>query len=1018
MKGFLKQKWHVILYFVFIVMTILIIGVSFLAKEHTLFERLPEERWDSKWKYDLTEGTVGYTELPASLPKVDTDHIILTNTIPKLEKPTSFMFRIRHVNVNITVGGEKRLDQISEMNEINSWYLMPGIYYYEVMLYPEDSGKEIKIESVSSIKRYLFNPGAVYLGDRGTFIVSLLNQQMKTVICALIMFMIAIILFILWLFITFVFKEVFRQILCLSLFTATIACWLVSECQCLQYMFDNTRFASIMAYEMLMLAPVPIALFFSYGGVREKTKKMSNYAAIIPILLFCINNILHFGHIVNLADSLQITQLVLVAEIFFIAKIQVSEIVFIRKSKDIYSSAFWKVPLVGIAFLMPMGILEVIKYAMVPTKYANDGIMISIGVLVYIISLAIDSGLEFAYITLELKQKTIVLQKNTETKTQFLANMSHEIRTPINSILGFDELILREGKDPKIAQYALSIKNASDSLMSIINSILDITKIESGKLEIYSVEYNTVQFFASIISMIGPMAKKKGLQFKVDIDENIPEILIGDENHIRQVLINILTNAVKYTPTGSVTFTVRVNKCSEDSLVYELYFSVKDTGIGIKEEDREKLFEKFERLDKNRNYGTEGTGLGMSIVVLMLKAMDSHIEVDSEYEKGSDFHFLLEQCAVDPKKIGRFEDRLNLLEQNYKSEINYIAPRAVILIVDDVPMNLEVAKDLLERHKMTIDTAKSGKQAVEMIQKKHYNLVLMDHMMPEMDGVQATEAIRDIAVQREDMYFATLPIIALTANAIVGMKETFLQAGMQDFISKPVNAENLSKVIKKWLPVDLVEVIQEDTNQKEDTKEDWEPVPELDMEKAKEFNADEAMFKKNLKSFYQACDSTMKKLCDFKEQEDGENYEIAVHGLKSTSKLIGAMRLSDKALELEMSCKAGKYEEVWQENDALMALCTEIQEIISNFLGIEKEAVGEKMEDMISKEAYRDLILEIKKAADNFDMARFMQYEDELEEIVPPQEKQEEFEQIKEFIRNAAFGDASEYLQRCVQDPL
>ena len=1002
MKKRLIEKWHVIVYIVFLIISILMVISTMISKKNYQIEEYSDIPFEHEWQYEYGNGVSGTTKIPGKIQKTDSNELWLTNTLPKIEHTVSLVYRARHANVRIYLDGIEVYDDIEEHADVKSWFPLTGNIYTEIVLDEEDSGKQISIESHCESSRYLAGIGECYIGDRGSFFLHILKSRSVMIICALTLFIMAFFLFFIWFILRFFAKVRFWEGLCLALFTMGLALWMLTETQCIQFIAKDTKFVTVLAFEILILLPVPIALFFYFTGQDEKTKKMSKVASVLPLALWGINNLLHIFEIVQLQDSLIVTQSMILLETGFVSFIQIRELVKMRDEQDAGLGHYWRIPVVGICVLFPMASIETIRYMLDGGSSWNDGVFITIGFMIYIMSLALASAMQLSY-------KSFRLQMETETKSQFLANMSHEIRTPLNAILGYGEMILRETHEDKVRNYAVNIQNAGDNLRDIINSILDITKIEAGKLEIYSVEYSTVQLIDNIISVTEALAEKKGLQFIADIDENLPSVMIGDETHIRQIIMNLTNNAVKYTKKGTVTFSVKLLEVEEDSPICRIYVSVKDTGIGIKEEDKQKLFEKFERLDQGENYNVEGTGLGMSIVVSLLSAMDSHIELDSVYGKGSDFHFVLTQCAVGQDRIGSFQDRRNEMVSQRIENADFIAPDARILVVDDLEMNLNVACDLLEPQQMQIDKAKSGQEAIDLVQKNHYDMILMDHMMPGMDGIQATQKIRDLAMEKQDAYYAMVPILALTA--MVGMKDSFIQAGMQDFISKPVEINQMIHAIKKWLPKDKIRKIQhENVAQVETPKaQEWEigEIEHFDMAVAKQYNVSQQMFERNLKDFYDSIEATREKILEYRATNDAQNYQVSVHGLKSVSKIIGAMELSQKALELETLCIDGKFDEAAQRTEELLAIYQEYENVLRSFLQIEEAELGKTV---FTEEEYQEFLDRVKEAAESFDMGVFMELEAVFDEKIPPEGAQEQFEAIREGVKNASFMDVAELL--------
>lgn len=576
----------------------------------------------------------------------------------------------------------------------------------------------------------------------------------------------------------------------------------------------------------------------------------------------------------------------------------------------------------------------------------------------------------------EYEAKVLRLEKSAadaanKAKGDFLAEMSHEIRTPINAVLGMNEMILRESHEKEIRQYAGNIQTAGKTLLSIINDILDFTKIEDGKLEIQNVKYDLAGLLHNLVTSIRERANAKKLEFVVEVDESLPSVLLGDDVRITQVILNLLTNAVKYTDKGTVTFKVKNGGVSGDHVLLDV--SVRDTGIGIKEEDRAKLFESFERLEEKRNRHIEGTGLGMAIVVKLLGMMGSEIELESEYGKGSEFSFQLRQKIIDAQPIGDYEERIRNREQKKRDQAYLYAPKAAVLVVDDNEMNLAVVRNLMKRSGIVPDTASSGMQAIEMIARKRYDVVLLDHMMPKMDGIETLERLSE-----EGLLQKGVVVVALTANAVVGAREKYLSAGFDDYLSKPIDITELEAILSKYLPPRIISYRKDAANAPMELRAGREDEPlEFEADTADEpmeFEAGqedgpmefEPMGKKRTKDSLQL-ESSLKAvglntakgllycggdwsfyggmLKDFvanHEQKRGDldafyreknwkEYQVAVHALKSNSKTIGALELSEKARLLETAAGERDTAYLEKEHGEFMAaydeLCGKLQEI-------------------------------------------------------------------------------------------
>ena len=507
----------------------------------------------------------------------------------------------------------------------------------------------------------------------------------------------------------------------------------------------------------------------------------------------------------------------------------------------------------------------------------------------------------------EAEEARFEAENANKAKSHFLANMSHEIRTPINAVLGLDTMILRETKDEQIKRYALNIQTAGQGLLSIINDILDLSKIESGKMEIIPVDYDVASLINDVSNMIMPKIEAKELQFNLNIDSSIPSRLFGDDVRIRQVIINLLTNAVKYTQEGTVTLTVSGTVQNDECLIT---CSVKDTGIGIAKEDLDKLFEAFVRIEEKRNRNIEGTGLGINIVTSLLNLMGSKLEVESEYGKGSEFKFTISQKVMNAEPIGDLEKRIKERAVEYEYTTGFTIPDVDILVVDDNEMNRYVFKSLLKDLECRIDEADGGRKSVEMAAEKKYDIIFMDHMMPEMDGIEAFHKIRET----KDSPNADTPVIVLTANAITGAKEKYLEEGFDDFLTKPVVPEKLEKLIQDLIPAERQKPGHarpaESTSAQTESTDDLPPVEGVDWDYAllklkkkdilqgviSDFRLTAASELKTLQGMYDSI------LAEHSEDAYKE-YRIKVHAMKNSAAMCGALQVSSLARVLEFAAR-------------------------------------------------------------------------------------------------------------------
>ena len=513
---------------------------------------------------------------------------------------------------------------------------------------------------------------------------------------------------------------------------------------------------------------------------------------------------------------------------------------------------------------------------------------------------------KLVHYAMSIKEEQRNAEAANEAKSVFLANMSHEIRTPINAILGMNEMILRENRNEQIEEYAKNIRSAGNSLLYLVNDVLDISKIESGKLEIMENVYELSSFIHDCYNMVAEKAEKKGLELTVSCNSQLPSKLKGDESRLRQVVTNILSNAAKYTEKGSITLSF--DSQYQDGKMM-LVINVQDTGIGIRKENLEKLFTQFTRFDMEKNRNIEGTGLGLSLAKRLTDLMQGKIEVQSIYGVGSSFTVTIPQQVVDAEPIGDFQQKYSsVADKAGKYHQSFEAPDAKILVVDDSIVNLKVIVNLLKSTKINVDTASGGRQCLEMVSQIAYDLIFMDHMMPEMDGIETFAEMRKL----ENSLNKNTPVIMLTANAVTGVREQFLQEGFTDYLSKPVSGDTLENMILKYLPkekcrteADLDSAAVE-TDYPAALRELSRLYPKVDLAKGLTVCVDSYdVYIDVLKTY--AEHPEMDKLNEYLEQKNAYEYRNCVHSLKSSSLSVGFSGLAEQALALENAAR----EEDW-----------------------------------------------------------------------------------------------------------
>ena len=605
-----------------------------------------------------------------------------------------------------------------------------------------------------------------------------------------------------------------------------------------------------------------------------------------------------------------------------------------------------------------------------------------------------------AYID-EIKRVRQQAEKASIAKSEFLANMSHEIRTPMNAIIGLNDIIMEDCEDTEIYGHAKDVQSAARNLLTIINDILDLSKVEAGKMELVCVNYYLKTVVDEIIAMMDMAASQKGLILKYECDDTIPSRYNGDDGRIKQILINIINNAIKFTAKGYVRVYI-TGKPGNGADEEMLTFHVEDTGCGIREEDLEKIFEDFRQVDSRRNRSAEGTGLGLAIVKHLVELMKGQIDVESTYGKGTTVTITVPQKIVDTCPIAQMPE---IVQPEQKLTDFFTAPGIKVLIVDDNAINRKVARSFLKHYRFDLTEAESGPEAIELVRAERYDIVFMDHMMPGMDGIEAAEIIR-----RDCGENGTAPVmVALTANAMEGMREHFLSCGFQDFITKPLDRRELNQLLLRWVP----EKYRQSENVKEAVPLDPKAVQieGVDMDAAMEyFSGDEGTFMELLEIY---CVDGKRKIELLSELAESDilRYQIEVHGLKSASANIGAMEVSALARAQENAAAQGDREFIAEQFPLLLGEYETLLENIEQFL--ERQKLENESREKLPPLSVQELREQTAQALENLKHFQSRECAEKVEKLLLhelPKDVSERLLQIREQLKLYEDDNAEELL--------
>lgn len=752
---------------------------------------LPDERdvtptqcrvFEAEWERVLESGEKVPVEVPGKLEADWGEVVTITATLPqKIQNGEYLCFRPIWQDVEIYIDGELRQSYNTE--DSRPFGSNSAMRYIFVELDEADAGKELTY-NFSSNSKYAGDMRESLIGDRASIWIYLANRSGARTAVSILLILLSVFCIVGCVILRFAYKRMLMlRYLAWTLFFCAL--WMLSESEFRQLLFKNVSVVSNMAYWCLMLIPFPFIIYINdvQGG---RYKKIYIVPLAYSAAMLIVGTILQVFDIAQFVQQVPYIHAGLIAAILCLIGTITIDAFKRRLSEYLFVG-------IGVYGMLLTAILEMVLYH---TGISTSlGTIVGVGLLFLLVTALIKTGQEM-FSTEKKKQQAIAAR---EAQAKFLASMSHEIRTPINVIIGMNEMILRENESSAVDDYAHNIQNASNMLLGLINDVLDFSKIESGQLELVEDTYSLAALLQDEILLLKARSVEKPISTQIEIDSKLPSKLWGDELRIKQVLTNLLSNAVKYTKEGSVTLKAFYEPIDEESV--KLCFSVIDTGMGIRNEDLPKLFDSFKRLELDKNRNIQGTGLGLNIVKQLVELMHGDIAVDSEYGEGSTFTVSIPQKIMDKQPIGSLEKSLQeSRKENQAMKGLFTAPEARVLVVDDNPVNLALVKALLKRTQIKVDLAKSGRQSLAFTRKKKYDVIFMDHMMPELDGVETLHILRG----EEDNPNRDGIVIALTANAIAGCKEMYLEYGFNDYFSKPIQADKLEEMLVQCLPKELV----------------------------------------------------------------------------------------------------------------------------------------------------------------------------------------------------------------------
>ncbi|QTE67381.1 response regulator [Clostridiales bacterium] len=846
----------------------------------------------------------------------DENNILEVNgTLPDRVRDGDYICFLTWYDTEILVNGEE-INRFSASAVTLPGGLLKSVYFF-TPLQAEYAGQPVTIRYHRGEDSDTCRVFEMTVGTRADLYRMIVEKYGTTFSLGLIILAIAGLVLLIGLFLQIGRKNVL-SIIDISLGVGVTAAWILLDSYFYPFVFGSNHIDGIASYLVCLLLPFPYIAYMSslQKGRHRRTYMVMN---IITLAMFILCTLLHFTGLVKFYDTLPFIDFMLAA--FMLAELWI----LVGEYRQGYLKTY-RYTAIGFIGMMLFGMGEIVMILR-PTA-SNDGSLILVGLL-FLLIFAITQQLRDMRNTELEKQRAMELSR---TKTDFLASMSHEIRTPINSILGMNEMILRENKDPEIENYANTIQRSGRMLLGLVNDVLDFSRIEAGVLEITPADYRLTELLTDIAFITREQTDQKGLAFEISVAPGVPDGMYSDEFRIKQILLNLISNAVKYTDKGKVTILVggeyETPITEKENEIYRLKLTVQDTGRGIREEDRDHLFEAFRRSDLKVNRSIEGTGLGLAIVKNIVDSMHGTVSVESEYNEGSSFTVELPQEVTDKTPVPANPEavRQPVQPDAVRRTGTFTAPEARILAVDDNRPNLSIVSALLKETEIKIDLCSDGRQALIQCRRNQYDLILLDHMMPEPDGIQTLEMIRKDPHSKN----RSTPAVVLTANAVAGSREMYMKAGFADYLTKPLDSALLEKTVRNYIPTNKIHEIPKETKQdpgEENEIFEFEPEGEPEPEEEKIQNTvnpistiegidyqsalantggSEEFLRQIMLDIASEAPDKVGALRRSAREGDLKAYRIAAHSIKGLMATIGASQLSDKAKMHEYAATEGR----------------------------------------------------------------------------------------------------------------